>query len=191
MKSKQSHTPGASTFPRATGGELGYDPQQVDELLARARATYDRSDAVELVSAAELRSVAFTVKRKGYSARYVDSAIDRLEEVFFERERAERVQLIGEEAWWAELGVLLSEVRGRLNRDKGKRFKRSSVFATGYRRAQVDAFLDRVSATLSGNDSIAPADVRAAVFHAQLGGYSEEQVDALLDSVVELLLASK
>lgn len=180
-----------NTFPYAVGGELGYSPQQVDRLLERARATYDHQEHNNPVSAAELRFTAFTVKRGGYSARYVDSAIDRLEEVFFDRERAARVQQIGEEAWWAEIRKLLSEVRGRLNREKGKRFRRCSIFASGYRRAQVDAFLDRVSATLAGTDTLTAADVRSAVFHAQLGGYAEDQVDALLDAVVEILLAAK
>ena len=185
-----SRKPGDS-FPYAVGGELGYSPQQVDRLLERARATYDRVPQNDPLTAAELRSTAFTVKRGGYSARYVDSAIDRLEEVFFDRERTERMRQIGEEAWWAEIGKLLSEVRGRLNREKGKRFRRRSLFASGYRRAQVDAYLDRVSATLAGTDSLTAADVRTAVFHAQLGGYAEDQVDALLDAVVEILLAAK
>lgn len=187
-----AYTPASSAFPIARRGELGYNIEQVDRLLQRARATYDRSpNLADPVTAAEIRSTAFTVKRKGYSARFVDSAMDRLEEVFYERERRARIELIGEEAWWAEVGALLSEVRGRLTREKGKRLSRRGIFASGYRRSQVDAFLDRVAATFAGRDDVKAADVRSVVFHAQLGGYNEDQVDALLDSVIELLLAAR
>lgn len=117
--------------------------------------------------------------------------MDRLEEVFFERERRARLAELGEDAWWAQTQQRLSEVRGRLQRPRGKRFSRRGVFASGYRRAEVDAFLDRVSAMLSGHDPLTTAAVREAVFHAQWRGYREDQVDALLDAVIEIMLATK
>jgi DivIVA domain-containing protein len=90
------------------------------------------------MTAEEVRRTAFGLKRGGYASRYVDAAMDRLEEVFFERERRARVRAEGEEAWWEETRQLLSEVRGRMQRPRGKRFRRRGVFATGYRRSQVD-----------------------------------------------------
>ena len=182
----------AGAFPLATRGQLGYRPDQVDAFLDRARSTYDQSaDPAAQVSAAEVRQMAFALKKRGYSARFVDAAMDRLEEVFFERERRSRMQEIGEEAWWAEVGQLLREVRGRLERPKGKRFRRRGMFATGYRASQVDAFLDRVSNLFAGEDALTTGDVRGVVFHAQWRGYDEDQVDALLDSVIELLLSTR
>jgi len=193
--SRSSRQPTAEkngAFPLAGRGELGYRPEQVDEFLARARATYDLDQNVTApVTAAEIRGLAFDVKRKGYSARFVDAAMDRLEEVFYERERRERIAQIGEEAWWGEVGQLLREVRGRLDLPKGKRFQRRGIFASGYRRSQVDAFLDRVSALFAGKDQLSTADVRGVVFHSQWRGYDEDQVDALLDAVIELLLATR
>lgn len=179
-------------FPLATRGQLGYRPDQVDEFLARARATYDQSaDPAAHVTSAEVRQTAFALKKRGYSARFVDAAMDRLEEVFFERERRARMQEVGEDAWWAEVGQLLREVRGRLERPKGKRFRRRGMFASGYRASQVDAFLDRIAELFAGNDSLTTADVRGVVFHAQWRGYDEDQVDQLLDSVIELLLSTR
>lgn len=182
-----------SAFPLATKRQIGYDQEQVDEFLGRARDAYEgEAGGEQSMTADDVRRMAFGVKSVGYSARYVDAAMDRLEEVFFERERRARMRAEGEDAWWDELRVLLSDVRGRLRRPRGKRFRRRGFFATGYRRAQVDAFLDRVEGMFENRDlSLKPADVRDVVFHSQWRGYDEDQVDALLDCVVELILATR
>ncbi len=181
-----------SAFPLAGRGQLGYQPGQVDAFLDRARETYDRQGRVSKpITSGEIRRTAFKLKRNGYSARFVDAAMDRLEEVFYERERRERMQEFGDDAWWAEVGQLLREVRGRLDRPRGKRFRTRGIFASGYRRSQVDAFLDRVSALFAGEGQLSTADVRGVVFHSEWRGYDEDQVDALLDSVIELLLATR
>lgn len=182
-----------TSFPLARGSQPAYHPEQVDAFLARARATYEGAASGEApLTAVDVRHTAFAVKRGGYAARYVDAAMDRLEDVFFERERRARVRAEGEDAWWAETRQLLSEVRGRVQRPRGKRFRRRGILATGYRRSQVDAFLDRIHEGFERRDiGMKPAEVRDVVFHPQLGGYDEEQVDALLDAVVELILATR
>lgn len=194
MQKPRVHTRSVhSAFPLATKRQIGYDQEQVDDFLGRARATYEGELGGERsMSADDVRRMAFAVKSEGYSARYVDAAMDRLEEVFFERERRALVRAEGEDAWWDESRALLSDVRGRLLRPRGKRFRRRGFFATGYRRAQVDAFLDRVEGMFeSRNLSLSPAEVRDVVFHSQWRGYDEDQVDALLDGVVELILATR
>ena len=179
-----------SAFPLATGKQLGYRTDHVDAFLERARGSYERQgEAAQPVTAAEIRSTAFPLARRGYTARFVDAAMDRLEEVFYERERRTSIAERGEDAWWAETQQLLSEVRGRLERPRGKRFRRRGIFASGYRVSQVDAFLDRVTGMLAGRESLTTAQVRGAVFHPQWRGYDEDQVDALLDCVIELMLA--
>lgn len=185
---------GNGVFPVAGKGQLGYVPAQVDAFLERARATFEgsASDADKLTGA-ELRRVAFgTQKKGGYSPRFVDAALDRLEEVLFERERAEIIETKGEEAWWDECRSLLSDIRGRLARPRGKRFKRRGIFATGYSVSEVDALMDRVRDMFEDKQlTLSPAEVRSAVFHGQWRGYDEEQVDALLDGVLFLVLATK
>jgi len=176
-------------FPTATSKSSGYHRKQVDEFLDRARRSYEQAEGAEPMTAADIRQMAFAVQRKGYSARHVDAAMDRLEEVFFERERRARIAEIGEDAWWAQTRELLSEVRGRLDREPGKRFRRRGLFASGYRRAQVDAFLDQVKAMLLGEVALTTAEVRGVVFHPQWRGYHEDQVDNFLDAVVELMLS--
>lgn len=183
-----------TAFPLATKKELGYDPEIVDEFLAIARSSYEvasTSDGASLTSE-DVRNAAFPIKKRGYSARYVDAALDRLEEVFFERERRAELRSRGEEAWWDETRQLLSEVRGRIQRPRGKRFRRRGFFATGYRRSQVDAFMDQLSAMFERRElDIPPAEIRDVVFHSEWRGYSEDQVDALLDSVIELVLSTR
>lgn len=191
MHSRTVHNRGVSSaFPFATGKQLGYRQDQVDAFLERARRSYEQPGVVEeAVTSAEIRGTAFAVKRNGYVSRFVDAAMDRLEEIFYERERRARVAEIGDDAWWAQTQQLLSEVRGRLQRPRGKRFRRRGIFASGYRCSQVDAFLDRVTAMLMGKESLTTAEVRSVVFHSQWRGYDEDQVDALLDAVIELMLA--
>lgn len=190
---EQQDEQGEAPFPFAEKKQLGYLPEPVDAFLARARATYeDPRQLDDPVTALEVRRSAFPVKKRGYSARHVDAAMDRLEEVFFERERRAKVREKGEDAWWAETRQLLSEVRGRLERPRGRRFQRRGVLATGYRRAEVDAFLDRIAAMFANREmTLEATEVRDVVFHSQLRGYDEDQVDALLDSVVELILSTK
>lgn len=183
---------GATTpFPLTTGRVLGYQTKQVDAFLDLARTSYEGKEP-SLLTAAEIRDQAFKLQRHGYVPRYVDAALDRLEEVFFERERRERVRSIGDAEWWSETRGLLSEVRGRIGRPRGARFRRRGIFANGYRRSQVDAFLDRIGEMFANREiSVTPSEVREVVFHTQLGGYDEEQVDALLDALVDLILATR
>lgn len=175
----------------ATGLKKGYQPKQVDEFLDRARSAYEDGKSASL-TADDVRNVAFRLQRRGYSARHVDAALDRLEDVFFERARRIKIREHGEDAWWRETRALLSDVRGRIGRPRGQRFRRRGFFALGYRRAQVDAFLDRIGEMFANREvSITPSEVREVVFHPQWRGYDEEQVDALLDALVDIILSTR
>lgn len=178
-----------TAFPLAKGKQLGYRTGQVDAFLARARQAYESES--RSVTASQIRNTAFRLSRRGYAARFVDAAMDRLEEVFFERERQAFIAEHGEDAWWNEARTLLSELRGRLKRPHGQRVKRRGLLASGYRTTEVDAFLDRITAMLAGEAALSTSDVRSAVFHTQLRGYDEDQVDRLLDAVVQLMLTVK
>ncbi len=65
-------------------------------------------------------------------------------------------------------------------------FDKAPLGRRGYHEAQVDAFLDRVEAALSGTDQLTADDVQAVTFDAApltRRGYAEDQVDALLDLI--------
>lgn len=189
----QSGVQEPNVFPKAGDKRLGYKPVDVDAFVERARETYVGSaDASSAVTANEVRDASFPIVKGGYSVRHVDAALDRLEDVFYERERRAEMREFGEKEWWDETRALLSDVRGRIGRPAGKRLRRRGVFATGYRRSQVDAFLDSVGEMFSRREiSMTPSDVRETVFHSEWRGYDEDQVDALLDAIVELILATR
>ncbi|GGK27957.1 hypothetical protein GCM10010124_20680 [Pilimelia terevasa] len=68
---------------------------------------------------------------------------------------------------------------------QGQRFRRRAL-RRGYKVDEVDGFLDRVEATLSGAESDAPVsaqEVHDVVFRVRFGGYDEWQVDLHLDRV--------
>lgn len=68
---------------------------------------------------------------------------------------------------------------------QGQRFRRRAL-RRGYKVDEVDAFLDRVEATLSGDPIGAPVaaqEVHDVVFRVRFGGYDEWQVDLHLDRV--------
>ncbi|MDO4241216.1 MAG: DivIVA domain-containing protein [Microbacteriaceae bacterium] len=170
------------TFPAASRGR-GYDREQVEEFLGRARAAYD-SGAVGEVTSEEVRDVAFTLRKNGYDPKAVDLALDRLEDVFKQRELSAASGGIGGED--DDMRKLAGEVFLRGRRAAGKRFRRRSLFATGYKRREVDVFVDRALNALSGQGSLTVQQVRETSFGAQLRGYDEAQVDAYLDAIVSL-----
>ncbi|MEV4638517.1 DivIVA domain-containing protein [Actinoplanes sp. NPDC049548] len=68
---------------------------------------------------------------------------------------------------------------------QGQRFRRRAL-RRGYKVDEVDAFLDRVEATLAGEQVGAPVgaqEVHDVVFRVRFGGYDEWQVDLHLDRV--------
>ncbi|GAA2671332.1 DivIVA domain-containing protein [Actinoplanes palleronii] len=68
---------------------------------------------------------------------------------------------------------------------QGQRFRRRAL-RRGYKVDEVDAFLDRVEATLAGEQAgppVAAQEVHDVVFRVRFGGYDEWQVDLHLDRV--------
>ncbi|WP_166984946.1 DivIVA domain-containing protein [Canibacter zhoujuaniae] len=177
-------------LPLAVGGELGYNTAQVDELFAKARAAYE-GEQDGAVTADDLRTVSFKLQKNGYAARYVDAALERLEDVFAARAGRNSNANSESAVIEAEKNQLAREVANRLMRPRGEKFRRRNLLTFGYRRSQVDAFLERVAAGLAGESKLSISQVREAVFFSEWRGYDEAQVDALLDSVVELLLYAR
>ena len=176
----------SETFPKAKRRVWGYQVAEVDELISKARSQYQNPE-LNLVSAASLRTLQFTMARGGYSVSAVDAAIDRLEEIFSDREIQSELQHLGEYSLRDRYEKLRHSLLERLDRPKRKRFKRAGLFLKGYHPKQVDSFCERIDRRLSSGGSLAVTDVRRVLFKAKRGGYAEGQVDAYLDKVVETL----
>ncbi|MFJ6279372.1 MAG: DivIVA domain-containing protein [Actinomycetes bacterium] len=184
---------GSSPFARVGRREYGYNAKQVDRFLTRARTFYnsDGTDG-EAVTSTDVRTMAFDPARGGYEPRAVDAALDRLEDVFAQRERDALIESNGEQAWLMQIGRISAVLRGRLHRPPGERFRRPSRRnATSYDIDDVDALCDELLGYFERDMPLSVDVVRRAVFREAVGqdGYEETQVDAFLDRVVELMAA--
>lgn len=176
-----------SNFPTVGPRKRGYDPTQVDEFLERARLVFDGRDRG--LAAADIRRTAFNLARGGYEPAPVDAALERLEDVFATRERQVARSELGEKEWFGRARELAQVIVNRLNRPDGERFSRAGFFMPGYSIQQVDRFSSRLIRYFSEGLPISVEDVRTVTFRPQRGGYSEAQVDVLLDAVIDVMLA--
>lgn len=179
----------STTFPRADKNKLGYSLEQVEDFLAAARRAYNAADDRHGLAAAEIRSTAFTMQKGGYSPEHVDAALERLEDAVAAKEREREAAAMGEKAWIAKARAEAREIVSRLQREPGERFTRTSILGTGYNRSDVDRFANRVVKYFNDGFPLTVEDVRTSVFRPQRGGYQEAQVDAVLDAVVDVMLA--
>lgn len=178
----------ATPFPEASGRTKGYEKRAVDAFLARARDAFEADEAGVLRSS-EVRAVSFPLVRGGYAVASVDAALGRVEDAFAAREREHALSRLGARAWVAETRDTAQVVLDRLGRPRRQRFERVSLLHYGYRVDEVDIVADRVARYLAAGDPVTPDQVRAVAFRMQRGGYRETQVDAVLDAVVEVMLA--
>jgi DivIVA domain-containing protein len=77
----------------------------------------------------------------------------------------------------------------RLERPEKHRFDRVSFLSTGYDTRDVDALVAKLKGYFSEGRALSIEDVRTSVFRSKRGGYREGQVDLVLDSVVDVMLA--
>ena len=77
----------------------------------------------------------------------------------------------------------------RLSRPQRERFDRVGLGRWGYRIDEVDVVSDKIAGYFTSGAPVSPDQVRSVAFRMQRGGYSEVQVDAVLDAVVEVMLA--
>jgi DivIVA domain-containing protein len=169
---------------------LGYNVDQVEDFLEEARSAYT-SDRVgtAVVSARSIRKLAFAMQKGGYSPAQVDSALERLEDAFAARERDRSIADVGESAWYANARSEAQEILNRLARHTGKKFSRASSFTTGYAVKDVDAFAEELANYFQQGTPLTIERVRTVAFRSVKRGYRESQVDYLLDSVIDVMLA--
>ncbi|KRA25842.1 MFS transporter permease [Microbacterium sp. Root61] len=179
----------AAAFPETSGRTKGYEKRAVDAFLAHARTAFETAQDAPAIGAAEIRHAAFPLVRHGYVIASVDAALSRIEDAFAARERAQAVSAAGATEWVEQTRESAQVILDRLARPHGKRFQRVSVLRYGYRIDEVDLVSDKVARYLETGDAVTVEQVRGVAFRMQRGGYREVQVDAVLDAVVEVMLA--
>ena len=177
----------SAAFPEAHGREKGYEKKAVDAFVSRARKAFEVGG--EPLTAADIRQASFPLVRHGYAIASVDAALGRIEDAFAARERAEVLAKVGARAWVGQTRETAQAVLDRLARPKRQRFDRVSALRYGYRIEEVDLVTDKIARYLEAGDSVTVEQVRSVAFRMQRGGYREAQVDAVLDAVVDVMLA--
>ena len=167
----------------------GYDPDEVDDFFAHARAVYEKGPATALASK-DVRGVAFDMVRGGYVTAAVDAALDRLEAAFVARSRSEHIAGQGQQAWMDQLSEQARTLYGRLGRPDGDRFAAPDGRHQGYEPADVDELCRRLVEYFDKGTPLSAAEVRSATFRRRKGrnAYAEGPVDAFLARAVEVLL---
>lgn len=177
-------------FPRTKRSVFGYKVEQVENFLADARQDYGTADSeISTLTSSEIRHTAFVMKKGGYSPRHVDAAMERLEDAFAQRERERSVARLGAEDQLSLARGDAQVILDRLMRPSNEKFKRTGVLATGYSRSEVDAFARRIISYFQEGTALTVDEVRTAVFSSERRGYDEIQVDLVLDSVIDVMLA--
>lgn len=176
-----------ASFPVVTGKAKGYHRAAVDTFLDAARRAFESDD--DALTADDVRLASFPMVRDGYAVEDVDAALARVEDAFAARARARAVRREGVENWVAKARADAQVILDHLGRDRRHRFARTGFLTFGYRKDEVDHVTDRIAGFLRDGDELTVEQVRKAAFRMQRGGYREEQVDALLDATVDVMLA--
>lgn len=177
-------------FPKAAPKKLGYQTDQVDQFVIQARLQFENS-TVELITAGQIRDREFDLVSDGYDITAVDQALDRLEDSFAAREINRQRQTKGDFAVADRRARVQELVLGRASRPNKNKFTKTGWIMRGYSKRQVDFICNNIVSHLERGDKIDINQVRRAIFKATRNGYSEGQVDAFIDRVVELLQLEK
>lgn len=173
-------------FPLTKKSRFGYVPEQVDSFIAMARDQYDHPEGY-LIAADQIRETEFDLVKGGYDVQKVDAALDRIEDALADREISRKRETRGNLAVSDQLERVTEVVRGRLDRPKRKRFARASWPTRGYNRREVDKLCNLILEHMVNGEQIQMSEVRRTVFSDQRGGYAENQVDAFIDRVIQIL----
>jgi len=145
---------------------------------------------VSVVNAESIRTIAFAMQKGGYSTTHVDAALERLEDAFATRERDRAfAQSGGDAAWYGQARSTAQVILDRLARPAGARFTRVGALTRAYNVKEVDDFADRLVDYFQHGKPMSVDEVRTVAFSATKRGYNETQVDLLLDSVINVMLA--
>lgn len=185
LEEQATTTPPA--FALTTGRERGYHRAAVDTFLASARRAFE-SGGDEL-SAEDVRIASFPLVKGGYVVADVDAALGRVEDAFAARERERVVRTQGAGTWVDQARADAQVILDHLARPRRHRFARTGVLTFGYRIDEVDHVSTRIVRYLRDGDALTAEQLRSAAFRMQRGGYREEQVDALLDATIDVILA--
>lgn len=163
-------------FTNTAAKILGYDPEQVDVLVARLQRQFE-SPALKLVTSSMLSVVKFDLVPGGYQIPGVDKSIAGYAETFLEREVAGKVHRGGRDQVAAELAGALRELRRIIDLPTGKAFSKAK---NGYNRRQVIAILKKLDIKRGVISELDPLLLRTVAFKRSRSGFDRTEVDEFL-----------
>ncbi|HWS52173.1 MAG TPA: DivIVA domain-containing protein [Microbacterium sp.] len=173
-------------FSLTRGRTLGYHRAAVDTFLAAARSAFEADGDL---GADDVRTASFPLVKGGYVVAEVDAALARVEDAFAARARERVVRAQGAGVWVEKARHDAQVILDHLARRKRHRFARTGMLTFGYRIDEVDHVAARIVRYLRDGEALSAEQLRSAAFRMQRGGYREEQVDALLDATIDVILA--
>lgn len=173
-------------FTLTSGRTRGYHRAAVDTFLAAARTAFEGGGEL---TAADVRVASFPLVKNGYVVAEVDAALGRVEDALAARSRDQVVRARGAGAWVEQARDEAQVILDHLARPRRHRFGRTGVLTFGYRVDEVDHVASRIVRYLRDGEPLTAEQLRGAAFRMQRGGYREEQVDALLDATIDVILA--
>lgn len=174
-------------FALTSGRERGYHRAAVDTFLASARRAFETGG--DELGADDVRMASFPLVKGGYVVADVDAALGRVEDAFAARERERAVRTQGAGVWVEQARADAQTILDHLARPRRHRFARTGFLTFGYRIDEVDHVSTRIVRYLRDGDPLSAEQLRSAAFRMQRGGYREEQVDALIDATIDVILA--
>jgi DivIVA domain-containing protein len=170
-------------FPLASAKLQGYDPKQVDALMARIASQHENPDR-EIISAAVVAVARFDLVLAGYKIPAVDEAIAKASDALEVRELERELRQFGKAKASADLAALLRALKQVLETEPKARFEKA---AKGYSPRLVNALIKRVDIKRSTLTAPSTFELRTISLGRSSNGFDREQVDEFLSAVVNAL----
>ncbi|ANZ36419.1 hypothetical protein BBK82_10450 [Lentzea guizhouensis] len=172
-------------FHRPPRGARGYDAAEVDAFLDRVEDTMRSKD---ILTREDVLNVRFSTATRdpGYDVNEVNVFMELVADTLRSTPQRQQAAAPAQGAH-ATSQALRPAVRLSPDDVAAVRFHKPRPGTRGYHEGQVDAFLDRIEATLRGQDNLTAQQVQDAVFGETAPGtfgYDSEDVDTFLDLVV-------
>ncbi len=168
------------TFPMASAKLQGYDPKQVDALMARVASQQENPER-EILSSAVVAVAKFDLVKGGYQIPKVDEEIAKVADSFEIRELEREIRRLGKAKAATELASLLRLLKQVLESDPKLRFEKTQH---GYSPRLVNNLIKRIE--IKRSTLIAPTtfELRTISLGRSSNGFDRSQVDEFLGAVV-------
>ena len=174
-------------FPVASAKLQGYDPKQVDALMARVNSQHENPDR-EILSAAVVSVARFDLVLAGYKIPAVDEAIAKASDALEVRELERELRKFGRAKASADLAALLRALKQVIEAEPKARFEKS---AKGYNSRMVNSLIKRIEIKRSTLTAPSTFELRTISLGRSSNGFDREQVDEFLSAVVTALHRQK